>query len=48
MLGLALAYDGLAQPKNALQAYLHLREFPQLQDQVKTYTDQRIAALRSQ
>ncbi len=47
-LGLALAYDGLAQPKNALQAYLHLRDFPQLQDQVKTYTDQRIAALRSQ
>lgn len=47
-LGLALAYDGLAQPKNALQAYLHLRDFPQLQEQVKTYTDQRIAALRSQ
>lgn len=47
-LGLALAYDGLSQPKNALQAYLHLREFPQLQDQVKQYTDQRIAALRSQ
>lgn len=47
-LGLALAYDGLSQPKNALQAYLHLREFPQLQDQVKQYTDQRISALRSQ
>ncbi len=47
-LGLALAYDGLSQPKNALQAYLHLREFPQLQEQVKQYTDQRIAALRSQ
>jgi MSHA biogenesis protein MshN len=47
-LGLALAYDGLSQPKNALQAYLRLREFPQLQDQVKHYTDQRIAALRSQ
>jgi len=47
-LGLALAYDGLVQPKNALQAYLHLREFPQLQDQVKNYTDQRIAALRSE
>lgn len=47
-LGLALAYDGLVQPKNALQAYLHLREFPQLQEQVKAYTDQRIAALRSQ
>jgi MSHA biogenesis protein MshN len=47
-LGLALAYDGLSQPKNALQAYLRLREFPQLQDQVKQYTDQRISALRSQ
>ena len=47
-LGLALAYDGLSQPKNALQAYLHLREFPQLQDQVKQYTDKRISALRSQ
>lgn len=47
-LGLALAYDGLSQPKNALQAYLHLREFPQLQDQVKQYAGQRISALRSQ
>lgn len=47
-LGLALAYDGLSQPKNALQAYVRLREFPQLQDEVKQYTDQRIAALRSQ
>jgi MSHA biogenesis protein MshN len=47
-LGLALAYDGLSQPQNALQAYLRLREFPQLQDQVKHYTDQRISALRSQ
>ena len=47
-LGLALAYDGLSQPKNALQAYVRLREFPQLQEQVKQYTDQRIAALRSQ
>jgi MSHA biogenesis protein MshN len=47
-LGLALAYDGLSQPKNALQAYVRLREFPQLQEQVKQYTDQRIAALRGQ
>jgi MSHA biogenesis protein MshN len=47
-LGLALAYDGLSQSKNALQAYIRLREFPQLQDQVKQYTDQRISALRSQ
>jgi len=47
-LGLALAYDGLSQPKNALQAYVRLREFPQLQEQVKQYTDQRISALRSQ
>lgn len=44
-LGLALAYDGLGQAKNALQAYKRLGEFPQLQDQVKKYTDQRIAAL---
>lgn len=44
-LGIALAYDGLMQPKNALQAYIHLQEFPQLQEQVKKYTDQRIAAL---
>lgn len=47
-LGLALAYDGLSQYKSALQAYQHLREFPQLQVQVKQYTDQRIAALRSE
>lgn len=47
-LGLALAYDGLAQHKSALQAYQRLREYPQLQEQVKQYTDQRIAALRSQ
>jgi len=44
-LGLALAFDGLAQHKSALQAYQRLREFPQLQEQVKKYTDQRIAAL---
>ncbi|MFO1388076.1 tetratricopeptide repeat protein [Cellvibrio sp.] len=44
-LGLALAYDGLGQTKNALQAYKRLGEFPQLQEQVKKYTDQRIAAL---
>lgn len=47
-LGLALAYDGLAQHKSALQAYQHLREFPQLQPRVIEYTDQRIAALRSE
>ena len=47
-LGLALAYDGLSQPADALQAYTHLREFAQLQPQVSTYIDQRIAALRSQ
>jgi MSHA biogenesis protein MshN len=46
-LGLALAYDGLLQHQNALQAYLRLREFPQLQEQVILYTDQRVAALRS-
>jgi MSHA biogenesis protein MshN len=47
-LGLALAYDGLSQHKSALQAYQRLREYPQLQEQVKKYTDQRIAALRSE
>ena len=47
-LGLALAYDGLAQHKSALQAYQRLREYPQIQEQVKQYTDQRIAALRSE
>jgi MSHA biogenesis protein MshN len=47
-LGLALAYDALSQHKSALQAYQQLREYPQLQEQVKQYTDQRIAALRSE
>jgi len=47
-LGLALAYDGLSQHKSALQAYKRLREYPQLQEQVKKYTDQRIAALGSE
>jgi MSHA biogenesis protein MshM len=47
-LGLALAFDGLTQHNNALQAYQHLREFPQLQNQVKVYIEQRIVALRSQ
>ena len=47
-LGLALAYDGLGQSKNALQAYKHVAEFPQLQEQVKKYTGQRIAALSSE
>lgn len=47
-LGLALAYDGLSQHQSALQAYQRLRAFPQLQEQVTQYTDQRIAALRSE
>ncbi len=47
-LGLALAFDGLTQHNNALQAYQQLREFPQLQNQVKVYVEQRIVALRSQ
>lgn len=47
-LGLALAFDGLTQHNNALQAYQHLREFPQLQNQVKVYIEQRIVALRNQ
>lgn len=47
-LGLALAYDGLSQPHSALQAYVRLQAFPQLQAQVKHYTDQRIAVLRGE
>jgi MSHA biogenesis protein MshN len=47
-LGLSLAYDGLGQSKNALQAYQFLAGFPQLQPQVKQYTQQRITALRSE
>ncbi|RZA04742.1 MAG: hypothetical protein EOO68_07795 [Moraxellaceae bacterium] len=47
-LGVALAYDGLSQYNNALQAYLRLRDFPQLQDQVRTYIEQRITLLRKQ
>ncbi|HWV16060.1 MAG TPA: hypothetical protein VN030_11585 [Cellvibrio sp.] len=47
-LGLALAFDGLAQPANALQAYQHLSQFPQLQEQVRNYINQRITALRTE
>ena len=47
-LGLALAFDGLVQHKNALQAYQHLLPFPQLQEQVKNYVNQRIAALSNE
>ncbi|MET0356589.1 MAG: tetratricopeptide repeat protein [Cellvibrio sp.] len=47
-LGLALAYDGLSQYQSALQAYQRLREFPQLQEQVTQYAEQRITALRSE
>jgi hypothetical protein len=38
----------LSQPNNALQAYVRLRDFPQLQLEVKQYTDQRIAVLRGE
>lgn len=47
-LGLALAFDGLLQNKNALQAYQHLLRFPQLQEQVRDYINQRISALRDE
>lgn len=47
-LGLALAFDGLMQHKNALQAYQHMLTFPQLQEQVKIYINQRIAALSNE
>lgn len=47
-LGLALAFDGLLQNKNALQAYQHLLGFPQLQEQVRDYINQRISALREE
>jgi|GEM_PF-656963 len=48
LLGLALAFDGLMQHKNALQAYQRLLPFPQLQEQVKNYINQRIAALSNE
>lgn len=47
-LGLALAFDGLSQHKSALQTYKRLSEFPQLQAEVRTYIDQRIATLQSE
>lgn len=47
-LGLALAFDGLLQNKNALQAYQRLLHFPQLQEQVRDYINQRISALRDE
>jgi MSHA biogenesis protein MshN len=45
-LGLALAYDGLQKPQNALAAYERLGDYPQLQEQVRSYVLQRISALR--
>jgi MSHA biogenesis protein MshM len=47
-LGLALAFDGLTQHNNALQAYQHLQQFTALQLPVKTYIDKRITALRNE
>lgn len=45
-LGFALAQDSLNQPQVARQAYLRLAEYPDLQPQVRTYIQQRLAALQ--
>lgn len=45
-LGLALAQDSLNQWQTAKQAYLRLAEYPELQPQVRTYIQQRLAALQ--
>jgi MSHA biogenesis protein MshN len=46
-LGYALALDALEQKANALQAYRRLSEYTNLQTEVRTYIEQRIAALQS-
>lgn len=45
-LGFALAQDALNQPKVALQAYQRVNQYPELQLQVRSYIQQRIAALQ--
>jgi MSHA biogenesis protein MshN len=45
-LGFALAQDALNQPKVAAQAYQRVNQYADLQPQVRTYVQQRIAALQ--
>lgn len=45
-LGFALAQDSLNQTQTARQAYLRLAEYADLQPQVRTYIQQRLAALQ--
>lgn len=45
-LGFALAQDSLNQAQTAKQAYLHLAGYADLQPQVRTYIEQRLAALQ--
>lgn len=45
-LGFALAQDSLNQPQTAKQAYLRLAGYSDLQPQVRTYIQQRLAALQ--
>jgi len=44
-LGFALSLDGLNQKASALQAYQRLSEFPNIQEEVRQYIDQRIKEL---
>lgn len=45
-LGFALAQDALNQPQVAVQAYQRVNQYSDLQPQVRTYVQQRIAALQ--
>lgn len=45
-LGFALAQDALNQPQLAAQAYIRVNQYADLQPQVRTYVQQRIAALQ--
>lgn len=45
-LGFALAQDALNQPQVAVQAFQRVNQYADLQPQVRTYVQQRIAALR--
>lgn len=45
-LGFALAQDALNQPQVAVQAYQRVNQYADLQPQVRTYVQQRIAALQ--
>jgi len=45
-LGFALAQDALNQPQVAAQAYQRVNQYADLQPQVRTYVQQRIAALQ--